>query len=88
VVYVRRNDLDVCAYILGIARGGATETKIVEKAGLDSPTGLNYLKRLIECGYLHQMGNMNYVTTKKGSMLYVKYLDILKDLYYCGMLKV
>jgi predicted transcriptional regulator len=69
---VRRNDLDICADILQVARAGAKKTQIVYQANLNFKIVKGYLQRLISNGMLDlsQEGKM-FVTTGQG----VDFLD-------------
>ena len=49
---IRRNDLDICADILRVAKKGAKKTQIVYKANLNFKIVKKYLKRLLENGLL------------------------------------
>jgi len=49
---VRRNDLDICADILQVARAGAKKTHIVYQANLNFKILKGYLQRLIANGML------------------------------------
>jgi len=49
---VRRNDLDICADILQVARAGAKKTHIVYQANLNFKIVKGYLQRLIANGML------------------------------------
>ncbi len=49
---MRRNDLDICADILTVARAGAKKTHIVYRANLNFKLVRKYLRRLIENGLL------------------------------------
>ena len=48
----RRNDIDICADVLRIARGGAGKTRIVYAANLNFKIVKRYLLRLMEHGLL------------------------------------
>ncbi len=63
----RRNDLDICADILQVARAGALKTQIVYRANLNFKIVKGYLKRLIDNGMLDPIpeGRL-FVTTSVG----------------------
>jgi predicted transcriptional regulator len=63
---VRRNDLDICADILTVARTGAKKTHIVYRANLNFKLVRKYLRRLIENGLLPSSEMSLYTTTEEG----------------------
>ena len=67
---MRRNDIDICADILRIARVGAKKTHLVYKANLNFEIVKKYLSRLSE-NRLISSENGQYITTEEG----VKFLD-------------
>ncbi len=67
---MRRNDLDICADILQVARTGAKKTHLVYKANLNFEIVKKYLSRLSE-NRLISSENGHYVTTEEG----MKFLD-------------
>jgi len=62
----RRNDLDICADILRVARNGANKTHIVYQANLNFKIVEKYLQRLLGSRLLQYTKDKHYVTTKKG----------------------
>ena len=62
---MRRNDLDICADILQVARTGAKKTHIVYQANLNFKIVKGYLQRLIANGMLHpnQEGRLFFTTS-------------------------
>ncbi len=63
----RRNDLDICADILQVARAGALKTQIVYRANLNFKIVKGYLKRLIANGMLDPNPEERlFVTTSVG----------------------
>jgi len=48
----KRNDIDICADVLRIAKGGAKKTRIVYGANLNFKIVKSYLLRLMESGLL------------------------------------
>jgi predicted transcriptional regulator len=67
---MRRNDIDICADILKVARVGAKKTHLVYKANLNFEIVKKYLSRLSE-NRLISSENGHYITTEEG----VKFLD-------------
>lgn len=62
----RRNDLDICADILRVARTGVNKTRIVYQANLNFKIVEKYLQRLVAGGLLKQTRDRRFVTTEKG----------------------
>jgi len=62
----RRNDLDICADILRVARTGANKTRIVYQANLNFKIVEKYLQRLVGNGLLQPTGDRRFITTEKG----------------------
>jgi len=69
----RRNDLNICADILQVARSGAKKTQIVYKANLNFKIVKGYLRRLVGGGLLQFSNDQGYVTTKKGIQFLERY---------------
>jgi predicted transcriptional regulator len=67
---MRRNDIDICADILTVARVGAKKTHLVYKANLNFQIVKKYLRRLSERNLI-SFENGHYITTEDG----VKFLD-------------
>lgn len=64
---MRRNDLDICADILVVAKRGAKKTHIVYRANLNFNLVTKYLRRLIKNGLLRPASEKNvYTTTDEG----------------------
>ena len=64
---MRRNDLDICADILQVARAGAKKTQIVYQANLNFKIVKGYLERLITNGMLDpNQEERLFVTTSAG----------------------
>ena len=78
----RRNDLDICADILGVAQNGARKTHIVYRANLNFNVVKKYLGRLIENDLLIRTDDFHYVTTEKG----VEFLKGYRELMAPNML--
>ncbi len=62
---MRRNDLDICADILNVAKSGARKTQIVYQANLNFKIVKRYLERLTNGGMLDSEESRFY-TTEKG----------------------
>ena len=69
---MRRNDVDICADILEVARGGAKKTHLVYKANLNFNIVKKYLSRLSE-QELITSENGHYITTEEGVKFLEKY---------------
>ena len=67
---MKRNDIDICADILTVARVGAKKTHLVYKANLNFTIIKKYLSRLSEHSLISS-DNGQYITTEAG----VKFLD-------------
>lgn len=73
---VRRNNLDICAEILKVARGGANKTRIVYKANLNFKLVKKYLDRLTERDLI-ELSNRYFITTPKGEQFIEKYSSLI-----------
>lgn len=73
----RRNNLDICADILRVARGGVNKTRIVYQANLNFNIIKDYLRRLIDRGLLQTSENI-FITTPKGVDFIERYTAILR----------
>ena len=71
---MRRNDIDICADILKIARVGAKKTHLVYKANLNFEIVKKYLSRLSE-NRLISSENGHYITTEEGMKFLDKYQE-------------
>ncbi len=71
---MRRNDIDICADILKVARVGAKKTHLVYKANLNFEIVKKYLSRLSE-NRLISSENGHYITTEEG----MKFLDSYQE---------
>lgn len=71
---MRRNDIDICADILRVARNGAKKTHLVYRANLNFTIVKKYIRRLTENGMLESQ-NGRFFTTDKG----VEFLEQYKD---------
>lgn len=67
----RRNDLDICADILCVAKRGAKKTQIVYQANLNFKIVKKYLTRLLENGLLDstKRGKLFHTTDKGADFL-------------------
>jgi len=74
----RRNNLDICADILRVARIGAKKTRIVYRANLNFNIVKSYLQELKEKGLLKQEDGL-FITTSKGSQ-YLEQYEVLRSL--------
>lgn len=64
----RRNNFEIDAEILRVAKDGARKTHIVYQANLNFKIVKGYLERLLRTGALRQVGSF-YYTTEKGQDL-------------------
>ncbi len=71
---MRRNDIDICADILKVARVGAKKTHLVYKANLNFKIVKKYLSRLSE-NRLISSENGHYITTEEGMQFLEKYQE-------------
>jgi predicted transcriptional regulator len=71
---MRRNDVDICADILKIARCGAKKTHLVYKANLNFEIVKKYLSRLSE-QRLISSENGHFITTEEGVLFLDKYRE-------------
>jgi predicted transcriptional regulator len=73
---MRRNDLDICADILSVARAGAKKTHIVYKANLNFNIVKKYLRRLKESGFI-ESENGSFFVTEEGIRFLQQYRDFM-----------
>jgi len=72
----RRNNLDICADILRVARLGAKKTRIVYRANLNFKILKNYLQMLGDNGLMkHEDGF--FITTSKGAQFLEQYSGLI-----------
>jgi predicted transcriptional regulator len=71
----RRNNLDICADILRVARSGARKTRIVYGANLNFKIVKKYLERLMS-NELIRFSDGFYTTTGKGFEFLKNYEEI------------
>jgi predicted transcriptional regulator len=78
---VRRNDLDICADILQVAKAGAKKTQIVYQANLNFKIVKGYLQRLMANGMLDpsQEGRL-FITTSAGVDFLERYRALVNPL--------
>ena len=75
---MRRNDLDICADILQVAKTGAKKTQIVYQANLNFKIVKKYLSRLIDTGMLSTAQESRlYTTTNRGIEFLEQYTDLV-----------
>jgi len=78
---MRRNDLDICADILQVAKAGAKKTQIVYQANLNFKIVKKYLSRLIDTGMLSNVQeNRLYTTTNRGNTFLEQYAELVTPL--------
>ncbi len=76
---MRRNDLDICADLLKVAKNGALKTQLVYKANLNFNIVKKYIKRLSDNGLI-KSENGHFFTTAKGSRFLAKYHELVEPL--------
>lgn len=75
---MRRNDLDICADILQVAKTGAKKTQIVYQANLNFKIVKRYLNRLITTGMLSKVEERRlYTTTNRGMRFLEQYNELV-----------
>jgi predicted transcriptional regulator len=75
---MRRNDLDICADILQVAKAGAKKTQIVYQANLNFKIVKKYLSRLIDTGMLLDAQESRlYTTTNRGIEFLEQYTELV-----------
>ena len=75
---MRRNDLDICADILQVAKAGAKKTQIVYQANLNFKIVKKYLSRLIDTGMLMTANESRlYTTTNRGIEFLEQYTELV-----------
>lgn len=75
---MRRNDLDICADILHVAKAGAKKTQIVYQANLNFKIVKKYLSRLIDTGMLSTAQESRlYTTTNRGIEFLEQYTELV-----------
>lgn len=76
---MKRNDLDICADILQVARDGAKKTHLVYRANLNFSIIKKYLRKLKENGLI-ESENGRFFTTEEGVRFLKQYKDFLAPL--------
>lgn len=71
----RRNNLDIYADILQVARYGVNKTRIVYQANLNFNIVKKYLSSLLDKGLLHETEGRRFITTERG----VRFLDQYRE---------
>lgn len=69
---MKRNNLDICADILKVSRGGARKTHLVYKANLNFKIVKRYLDHLVDNELLESDEGIFYLT-EKGSRFIERY---------------
>jgi len=69
---MKRNNLDICADILRVSRGGAKKTHLVYKANLNFNIVKRYINGLTKSGLLEKSGERFYVT-EEGKLFIDRY---------------
>ncbi len=72
---MKRNNLDICADILRVSRGGAKKTHLVYKANLNFNIVKKYITGLTESGLLEKNGDRFYVTDE-GNLFIDRYVKL------------
>jgi predicted transcriptional regulator len=72
---MKRNNLDICADILRVSRGGAKKTHLVYKANLNFNIVKKYITGLMESGLLEKNGDRFYVT-EEGNLFIDRYVKL------------
>ncbi len=73
---MKRNNLDICADILKVSRGGAKKTHLVYKANLNFKIVKRYLDHLVDSEFLESDEGVFYLT-EKGSQFIEKYDSLI-----------
>ena len=77
---MRRNNMDISAELLTVAKNGAKKTHLVYKANLNFAIVKKYLARLTENGLLESV-NGRFFTTDKGSRFLDQY-EMIKPMSF------
>ncbi len=73
---MKRNNLDICADILRVSKGGAKKTHLVYQANLNFKIVKRYLAELMEKELLEREGDRYYLTNK-GSDFIERYDELV-----------
>jgi len=76
---MKRNNIDICADILRVSKGGAKKTHLVYQANLNFKIVKKYITELIEKELLEMTGDRFYVT-EKGSEFIERYEILVSPL--------
>jgi predicted transcriptional regulator len=76
---MKRNNLDICADILRVSKGGAKKTHLVYQANLNFKIVKKYITELIEKELLEMNGDRFYITDK-GSEFIERYETLVSPL--------
>jgi len=79
----RRNNLDICADILRVSRGGAIKTHLVYKANLNFNIVKKYIAGLTKSGFLEKNGDRFYAT-EEGILFIDRYDKLSAPLTHVG----
>ena len=80
---MRRNNLDICADILRVSKGGTKKTHIVYQANLNFNMVRRYLVKLREKELLEKSGD-RFFQTEKGARFIEQYEALCSPLSYGG----
>ena len=73
---MKRNNLDICADILRVSKGGAKKTHLVYQANLNFKIVKRYIAELMEKELLEREGDRYYLTDK-GSDFIERYDELV-----------
>jgi len=82
---IRRNNLDICADILRVSRGGAIKTHLVYKCNLNFNIVKKYIAGLTESGLLVKNGDRFY-STEEGILFIDRYDQLGAPLTHVGLI--
>lgn len=77
---IRRNNLDISAEILNLAKGGTRKTRLVYQANLNFTLLKKYLKKLLDRGLIETVDGIIF-TTNKGIEFLEQYSDLTLPFY-------
>ena len=77
---MKRNNLDICADILRVSKGGAKKTHLVYKANLNFKIINEYLSKLLERELITRVGDRFFIT-EKGSEFIERYEALNSPLF-------
>lgn len=73
---MKRNNLDICADILRVSKGGAKKTHLVYQANLNFKIVKRYISELLEKELMERDGDRYYLTNK-GSEFIERYEELV-----------